>query len=84
MFYRVSYNFEGMCDNPNSHQLLSVISAVHHQGVRQPFDDGTLRLSESLRGITASGVRDVDRRADLDVVAAARKGIFSNQIKGSR
>ena len=62
-----------MLHDTNSHELLSVVSAIHHERVRQTFDDGTLCFSESLNGISASGVRDVDRSADLNVVAAFQK-----------
>jgi hypothetical protein len=57
-------------DNSDSHELLSVVAAVHHERVGKTLDDGALCFPESLDGISASGVRDVDGRADLDVVAA--------------
>jgi len=56
-------------DNADSHELLSVVTAVHHQGVGETLDDRALCLPEALCGITASGVGDVDWGADLDVVA---------------
>jgi len=56
-------------DDAHSHELLSVIAAVHHERVCQSLDDRALRLAESLDGIAAGRVGDVDRRADLDVVA---------------
>ena len=65
----LTYDFEGMCDNANGHQLLAVVATVHHERVCQALDDGTLGLAESLRGIATGGVGDVDRGADLDVVA---------------
>ena len=34
-----------------------------------PLNDGALCLAETLSSISASGVREVDRRTDLDVVA---------------
>lgn len=58
-----------MGDNSDGHQLLAVVATVHHQGVGQSLDDRALRLSESLCGISTSGVREVDGRSDLDVVA---------------
>jgi hypothetical protein len=56
-------------NDADSHELLSVVSAVHHEGVGKTLDDGALCFSESLFGISAGGVGDVDGCADLDVVA---------------
>lgn len=61
-----------MSNDADSHELLSVVAAVHHDGVGETLDDGALRLAEALGGIAASGVREVDRGADLDVVAIGR------------
>lgn len=58
-----------MSDNSDSHQLLSVIAAVHHQGVGETLDDWALCLSESLLCISAGRVGDIDWCSDLDVVA---------------
>ncbi len=65
----MSYDFKGMGDNPDGHELFAVVAAVHHERVRQPLDDWTLCFSESLDGVSTGGVGDVDWRADLDVVA---------------
>lgn len=59
-----------MRNNADGHQLLAVVAAVHHQGVGQALNDGAVGLAEALHGISASRVRQVDRRADLNVVAA--------------
>ena len=58
-----------MSDDSNGHEFLAVVSAVHHQGVGQSFDDGTLRLAESLDRVPSGRVGDVDRGTDLDVIA---------------
>ena len=58
-----------MCDNANGHQLLAVVATVHHEGVCEALDNGALSFAESLRGIATGGVGNVDRGADLDVVA---------------
>lgn len=58
-----------MGDNADSHGLLSVVAAVHHDRVGQALDDGALGLAETLGGIATGGVGGVDRLADLDVVA---------------
>jgi hypothetical protein len=68
----ISHNVNDLkrvCHNPDSHQLLSVVATVHHQGVGQSLDNRALGLSESLCGISTGGVRSVDGGADLDVVA---------------
>lgn len=64
-----TYDLESVGDNADSHGLLSVVAAVHHDRVGQALDDGALGLAETLGGIATGGVRGVDRLADLDVVA---------------
>ncbi len=59
-FGLVTYDLESVSDDTDSHELLAVVAAVHHEGVGQTLDDRAVRLAESLRGISASGVRDVD------------------------
>lgn len=68
---RGRYNFEGVSDNTDGHEFLAVIASVHHERVCETFDDGTLGFAETLDGIAAGGVGDIDWRADLDVVAVA-------------
>ena len=58
-----------MGDDANGHELLAVVSAVHHERVGEPFDDGAVGLAEPLDGISAGRVRDVDGCPDLNVVA---------------
>jgi hypothetical protein len=65
----MTYDLERVGNDADGHQLLAVVTTVHHEGVCQALDDGALGLAESLRGIAAGGVGDVDRGADLDVVA---------------
>ena len=43
-------------EDSDSHQLLAVVAAVHHQRVGDSFDDGALGLTESLGGIPSSTV----------------------------
>ena len=62
-----------MSDDADSHELLAVVAAVHHQRVGKALDDGALCLSEPLDGIAAGGVGDVDGGADLDVIAVVKK-----------
>ena len=65
----MTYDLEGVGNNADSHELFYVVTTVHHQGVCETLDDGTLSLSESLLGVSAGGVGDVDWGADLDVIA---------------
>jgi hypothetical protein len=51
-----TYNLESVSDNAHSHELLSVVSAVHHERVGEALDDGALRLPETLDGIAAGGM----------------------------
>lgn len=64
-----TYNFEGVGNDANSLELLSVVATVHHERVGETFDDGALGFAEALDGISSSGMRDVDRAADLNIVA---------------
>lgn len=63
-----TYDLEGVGDNANSHELLSVVTAIHHQRVGKTLNDGALGLSESLLGVTTSRVGDVDWCSDLNVI----------------
>lgn len=58
-----------MSNNSDGHDLLSVVSAVHHERIGETLNDGALGFPESLSSISASGVRNVDRLSDLDVIA---------------
>lgn len=64
-----TYNLECVGNDANSHELLAVVAAVHHERVGQALNDGALGLAEALGGITAGAVGDVDGAADLDVIA---------------
>jgi hypothetical protein len=65
----LTYDLERVRNDADSHELLSVVTTVHHQGVGETLDDGALCLSESLLCISTGRMGDVDRGADLDVVA---------------
>ena len=67
-----TYNLKGMSNNADSHELLPVISTIHHQGISKTLNDGALSLAESLHCISASRMGDVDGCADLDVIAVLR------------
>lgn len=70
-------DLEGVGDDADSHQLLSVVAAVHHEGVGETLNDGAVGLAEALDGIAAGRVRQVDGGTDLDVVAAGRSRFIS-------
>lgn len=65
----VTYNFESVGNDAHSHQLLSVVAAVHHQGVGQALNDGALCLAETLDSVFACRVGEIDWCSDVDVVA---------------
>lgn len=71
-------DLESVGDNTDGHQLLSVVAAVHHEGVGEALNDGAVGLAEALDGITAGRVRQVDRGTDLDVVAAGRSNSLAS------
>lgn len=62
-----------MSNDADSHQLLSVVAAVHHQGVGKTLNDRALGLAEALGGISTSGVREVNGLSDLNVITAELK-----------
>lgn len=62
-------DLEGVLDDADSLKLLTVVAAVHHQGVGETLNDGALGLAETLASVAASGVRKIDRGLDLNVVA---------------
>jgi hypothetical protein len=61
-------DLESVLDDTDSHELLSVVASVHHQGVGKTLNDGALGLAETLGGEATSGVGQVDGGLDLDVV----------------
>ena len=67
-----AHNFECMGDDADSHELLAVVTTIHHEGVREALDDRAIGFTEALNGITTGGVRDVDWRAYLDVVTVEK------------
>lgn len=64
-----TYDFEGVGNDADGHELLAVVAAVHHEGVGEALDDRALSFSEALLGISTSGVGDVDWGADLDIIS---------------
>lgn len=58
-----------MGNDTDSHELLAVVAAVHHERICEALDNGAIGLAESFDGIAACGVGYVDRIADLDVIA---------------
>jgi len=61
-------DLESVLDDTDSHELLSVVAAVHHQGVGETLNNGALGLAETLGGEATGSVGQVDGGLDLDVV----------------
>jgi len=49
-------DLESVSNDTDSHELLSVVAAVHHERVGEALNDGALGLPESLDGISAGRV----------------------------
>lgn len=49
-----AYDFESVSNDADSHELLAVVAAIHHERVGEALNDWTLCLAESLDGVTAS------------------------------
>lgn len=65
----MTYDFESVSNDAHSHELLSVVAAVHHERVGETLNDGALCLAEALHSVSASRVGDVDWLSDLNVIA---------------
>lgn len=72
-----TYDLESMVNNANCHELLSVVTAIHHEGVGETFDDRAICLSESLLCIATSGVGDVDWGSDLNIIASSVSNVLN-------
>ncbi len=82
-------DLEAVIDDPDGHQLLSVVSSVHHQRVDQALNNRALSLAEPLGGVTARAVRQKlgELLFDGDVILKENQKSFkkvSKLKKGSR
>ncbi len=82
-------DLEAVVDDPDGHQLLSVVSSVHHQRVDQALNNRALSLAEALGGVTARAVRQKlgELLFDGDVILKENQESFkivSKLKKGSR
>ena len=59
-------DLESMLQDANSHQLLSVVTTMHHEGVCDTLNNGALSLTEAFCSITASTVGQVSGILLLD------------------
>lgn len=86
-------DFHCVPDNPNSHELLPVVSSVHHQRVCEPLNDWALGLSESLHRVPPSSVghisgvfrlwdADVILQGDVTHLKTNPNGHFIKQVQG--
>jgi hypothetical protein len=50
-------DLHGVLYDAYSHQLLTVVATVHHEGVGQPLNDRALGLPEALNRVAPSSVR---------------------------
>lgn len=49
-------DLKGVLDDSDGHDLLAVVSAVHHEGVDESLDDRALGLSESFNLVSATSM----------------------------
>lgn len=57
-----------MRNNPDSHELLSTVTTVHHERIGETLNDGTLSLAETLGSVPTGRVWEVDRLTNLNVI----------------
>ena len=67
-----------MGNDADGHKLLAVVASVHHKGVGEALNNGTVGLAEALDGIAAGRVRDVDGGPNLDVVTVGKDLVSQN------
>ena len=68
-----TYDLEGVGNDTDGHELLSVVAAVHHQRVGETLNDGAVGLAEALGGIATGGVGDIDGVAEGDIVTVRKQ-----------
>ena len=78
-----AHDFKSVSDDSDSHELLAVVAAVHHKRVGETLNNGAVSLAKALDSKAAGGVGDVDRGADLNVVAIVRGRISSGSCKSA-
>lgn len=76
-------NLKRMGNNSHSHELLAVISPIHHERISQTFNNRTLCFAESFDGISSGGMGDVDWRSELDIIAAQSIWRFVSKLHPS-
>lgn len=79
----VTYDLESVVDDADSHELLAVVAAVHHQGVGQALDDRAVSLAETLDRVATGRVGDIDGVAEGDVVTV-RKIVSTSMSSNSQ
>lgn len=52
-------DFKSVFNNPDSHEFLAIVSAVHHEGRSQTLHNGALSFAEPFYLVTACRVRQV-------------------------
>ncbi len=69
-----------MSNDSDSHELLAIVAAVHHQRIREALNDWALCLAEALHRVATGGVWDVDGCANLNVIAVSRISLAKDLI----
>ena len=73
-------NLKSVLDNADSHELLSVVTSVHHHAVHKTLHNGALGLAETAHGISASSVGKVHGMAVLDGNVVAEGNVVDLDI----
>lgn len=77
-----TYDVESVGNNAHGHELLSGVTAVHHERVGETLNDGALGLAETLGGIATGSVGEIDGLTDLNVVAEDGKKKYQQLSSG--
>ena len=59
------YDFKGLLDCADSHLLLTIVAAVHHETVGETLDNGAVDLLEALLLILSGGMGNKDLGFDM-------------------
>merc|ERR1719468_1309273 len=76
-------DFEAVLDNSNSHQLLTVVAAVHHKAVNHTLNNGALGLLEPLGSIPSGGVGKVTCSLLFDGNVIVERHVLDVHILGA-
>ena len=80
-------DLHSVLDNADGHELLAIVTTVHHQRIGQPLDNRTLGFAESLHRVSSCSVGNICgvlSRGNSDVVSKRYVADLLQQLKQVR